>query len=139
MVSCTTGTRPLGAWTGCGLCGSIPDCSSNRVGPLVPLFGLADCLRFAIEFESSCSAMAIIGWLIWPEVVWPLMGSHWKTRLYSAFAACDLILWLYSLLSYDGCSSMAISIVLLSSKITSLWHVTFFVAGFQRQYILDLS
>src|SRR5436309_1973224 len=139
MVSRATGTRPLGAWTGHGLCGSIPDCSSNKVGPLVPLFGLADCLRFAIEFESFCSAMAIIGWPIHLEVVWPLMGSCWKTQLCSAFAACDSILWLYSLLSYSGRSSMAISIILLSSKITSLWHVTFFVAGFQRRYILDPS
>src|SRR5437667_8220971 len=139
MVSCATGTWSLGAWTGCDLYGSIPDCSSNRVSPLVPLFGLADCLRFAIEFESSCLAIAIIGWLIRPEVVWPLMGSCWKTRLCSAFAACNSILWLYSLLLYDGHSSMAISIVLLSSKMTSLWCVTFFVAGFQRQYMLDPS
>src|SRR3954447_5568474 len=112
MFSCITSTQPLGTWTGCGLCGSIPDCSSNRVSPLVPLFGLADCLGFAIEFESSCLAIAIIGWPIWPEVVWPLMGSHWKTQLYLAFAACDL--------SYGSYSSMAISIVLLSSKMILL-------------------
>src|SRR5436190_248472 len=128
MVSYATGTWLLGAWTSCGLCRSISDCSSNRVGPLVLLFGLANCLRFAIEFKSSCSAIAIIGWPIRPEVVWPLMGLHWKTQLCSAFATYNSILWLYSLLSYGGHSSMAISIVLLSLKMTSLWHMTFFVA-----------